>query len=601
MTRVFRTLSIGLGLLAVVLSGSSESEVDRLHIAPYPEIRVQAAQQPPGPYFHQIYRATSSDGIVFKSDGQLVVDHASVPDAVHRPDGEIWLYYINGDPDHNYIFVARQQGDGPWKPIDFVKLNGSFDDYAVDPDIVRLADGRYRLYYYGNFGLPQPRGSIFYSAISSDGINFAVEGEALVVPGGADPTVTQRADGSWLMAFKSGPNVRFATSTDGLQFTLTETTFNNAPGMPELVTLPDGRLRLYLGSDRLLSFISSDGGRSWTQETQTRLESAHTRGAGGPSVIQLPDGQWVLFYIVVNEPGVGPSECQPPASDFTPPKGKAPGPGPLGPWNDRLMSATSTDGLTFTRTNQVITDQGSVPDLVQDSRGCVYLYYVGWTVGTEQNKTVVAISADGGRSWVYKKVHLMGFEGMASPVDPDVQLLPDGTFRLYVTSDPHDGQGPRTYYAEGKDGINFVKKGIAFAQPGKAVLDPSTLLIGSTWHLFAGGNTATPGANWHGTSSDGRLFRFSGETRLVKDGNSQAMSNGIAVPAGGYRFYTFSHGPNPVINSFFTTDGVNWIADPGTRLSLDTSSGLESRGVKDAAVVRLTNGVYLMIYVTRIP
>ncbi|MGQ9758993.1 MAG: hypothetical protein ACUVQ5_00240 [Candidatus Methanomethylicaceae archaeon] len=192
-------------------------------------------------------------------------------------------------------------------------------------------------------------------------------------------------------------------------------------------------------------------------------------------------------------------------SDFTPPTGAATGPeaGP-GLWKMRLMSAISTDGLTFTRTNKVITDQGDIPDLVQDSRGWIYLYYVGWTVGSEQNKMVVAISQDKGSSWVYKRVNILGFEKMADAVDPDVQILPDGTFRLYFTS--QDGLGPRTYYAEGTDGINFKNMGVAFSKLGRMVLDPSTILIGSVWHIFAGGTTDTPEANWHGTSSDGRVY-----------------------------------------------------------------------------------------------
>lgn len=289
---------------------------------------------------------------------------------------------------------------------------------------------------------------------------------------------------------------------------------------------------------------------------------------------------------------------EPLSSDFTPPTGRGSGPEERGPWSNRLMSATSADGLTFTRTNQVITDQGDVPDLLQDRRGWIYLYYIGWTVGSERNKIVAAISQDGGRTWIYKKTVLAGFEGMSDPVDPDVQILADGAFRLYVTAAP-PGEPPRTYYAEGSDGIHFEKKGIAFDPPGTP-LDPSTLVIGETWHIFAGGPTRQPGANWHGTSSDGRTFVFDEEKLLVKDGLPHALSNGTAADAG-YRFYAFPHAEIPVINSFFTTDGVSWTAEPGMRLEMDPSTRLESLGVKDAAVVHLADGTYYMVYVTQIP
>jgi hypothetical protein len=289
-------------------------------------------------------------------------------------------------------------------------------------------------------------------------------------------------------------------------------------------------------------------------------------------------------------------------SDFTPPTGRE-GDAPGGPGVSRLMMATSSDGLAFTRTNQIVTDQGDVPDLLVDSRGWVYLYYVGWTLGNEKHKLCVAISRDGGKTWIYKKAVFTGFEGMVAPVDPDIQLLPDGTYRLYVTSAENgDWSKARSYYAEGTDGIHFAKRGLSFAPPVGLSLDPSSIKIGETWHLFAGGN---PGLNLHATSLDGKTFTFVEEIAVKKDGVNQMMANGIAVP-GGYRFYTFDAippgpGQSQGINSVFSTDGLTWTADPGKRLTIDTAGGKESNAVKDPAAVRLLDGTYLMVYSTRIP
>jgi hypothetical protein len=284
------------------------------------------------------------------------------------------------------------------------------------------------------------------------------------------------------------------------------------------------------------------------------------------------------------------------SSDFTPPTGGTTGPGEKGLWENRLMLAWSDDGLTFTKTNVVITDQADVPDLVQTENGWIYLYYTGWTVGDRMNATSVAISEDLGETWTYHFLELSGFEKMASPVDPDIQLLSDGTFRLYLTSDPNDGDGPQTYYAESSDGIHFEKVDVAFAVTGKQVLDPSTLLIGDTWHYFAGGSTG--GGNWHGTSTDGTSFEQEDNLDLFADGMPLLMSNGIAVE-GGYRFYGFSNNSTSIY-SMFTTDGITW-TDEGVRLELDESSGYESLQVKDPTVVQLADGRYLMVYVTAIP
>ncbi len=297
-----------------------------------------------------------------------------------------------------------------------------------------------------------------------------------------------------------------------------------------------------------------------------------------------------------------PGSCDGLVSDFTPPTGRV-GDAMGGPGVMRLMTATSPDGLAFTRTGQVVTDQGDVPDLAVDARGRVYLYYVGWTVGTERNKPVVAISCDEGRSWVYKKLVLTGFEGMADPVDPDVQVLPDGTFRIYLTSAPPGAgmDGARTYRAEGTDGIRFTAQGVAFQPPSGVALDPSTVRVGSTWHLFTGGQ---PGSNRHATSPDGTVFTFLREEVFTREGRPQLMANGI--PSGtGARFYTFDATPPPggttAIGSVSTTDGATWTADPGTRLVMDSSSGKESNGVKDPAVAALPGGTFLMVYATRIP
>jgi hypothetical protein len=298
--------------------------------------------------------------------------------------------------------------------------------------------------------------------------------------------------------------------------------------------------------------------------------------------------------------GGGGSNAPAPSSDFAPPTGAANGPAQQGPWNNRLLTARSSDGLVFERTGVVVTDQGDVPDLVVEASGRIHLYYVGWTVGDEVNVTVVAISDDGGTTWAYKKLELAGFENMSPPVDPDVSLMTDGTFRLYLTADPHDGAGPRTYWADSTDGIHFNYGGTAMAVAGKDVLDPSALLAGDTWHLFAGGMTSGQGACWHGTSSDGRTFADVGESTFEKDGGFYACANFIEA-ADGYRMYGFRHGEDPSIASFFSPDGVSWSADAGDRLRGDESNGLEKRGVKDPAVAELADGTFLMVYVSQIP
>ncbi len=283
-------------------------------------------------------------------------------------------------------------------------------------------------------------------------------------------------------------------------------------------------------------------------------------------------------------------------SDFVPPAGRGcPASVREGPCGKRLLLARSADGLNFFRTYRILTDQADVPDMVVDQRGWIYVYYVGTNVGRENNKIAVAISPDYGEHWVFKRVIIEGFSGLSDPVDPDIQLLPDGTFRLYVTAS-RAGEPPKTWLAEGRDGVRFTFRGLAFAPPGNA-LDPSVVRIGDTWHIFAGGGSR-PGSNWHGVSTDGVRFDYREELLLQQNGMSQAISNVVAV-AGGWRMFTFSHPAPHVIYSFFSADGHSWIPEPGVRLGLEETP-LESNGVKDAAVAQLADGSWLMVYVTEI-
>ncbi|MFQ5611246.1 MAG: sialidase family protein, partial [Anaerolineae bacterium] len=261
-------------------------------------------------YDHQVFLTSSPDAFHFEGQGQLVVDHASVPDGVVGPDGKLWVYFVNGRPGQHGIFAARETDSGQWEIIDCIRLDGQFVGNAVDPDVTRLPDGRYRLVYFlGKFvggapllpGQPHP----IYSAISADGLNFTVEQELIAVEGVTDPSLVQLPDGRWLLALAQQRQILLAASDNGYHFELTGVTVE-VPGIPELALLPDGRLRLYLSQ----SLISEDGGQTWTVESDSQVPG---RGAD-PSLVALPGGGYAFFYkSFANPPGGATLPTQPPA------------------------------------------------------------------------------------------------------------------------------------------------------------------------------------------------------------------------------------------------------------------------------------------------
>ncbi len=286
-------------------------------------------------------------------------------------------------------------------------------------------------------------------------------------------------------------------------------------------------------------------------------------------------------------------------SDFTPPTGKADGPDDFNAWNSRLLFATSTDGLTWTRTDQLITDQANIPSVVLKD-GRIFVYFVTW-VEELRNQIAVAISNDQGKSWIFKEVHITGRQG--NPTDPDVVLLDDGRFRLYYTSQIPGVSDIETFSAISDDGITFtLEEGtrISAAEDGANVVNVKVMKVGDILHLY-GLNEYGPDGLYHATSSDGVTF-----TKQDTIDENMILSSAVALDDG-YRFYGFKHsGSKDVkysfeIDSWTSEDGFTWVMDEGARLVFDGTSAMERMFVKDPAVTQLDDGTYMMFYISAIP
>jgi hypothetical protein len=282
-------------------------------------------------------------------------------------------------------------------------------------------------------------------------------------------------------------------------------------------------------------------------------------------------------------------------SDFKPTEGALDLAGE-GSWKKRILLATSEDGLIFTRTETVIADQANVPNMVVDDQGWIYLYYSGHTVGEKENVSAVAISSDNGETWVHKYLNIWDGDLFIEGNDPDVELLEDGTFRIFFLSKSILSEDIKIYYAEGTDGVNFDFGGVAFEREGPAI-DSSTFRIGDEWHQFSLlGNTMH---HFHATSEDGKTFTFLSQEDFNFEDRPYVMSNEIQTDSG-VRFYAFSPGYADFA-SYTSTDGITWTLEDGVPLSFEGNSELESKYIMDPAVAQLADGTYLMAYVTVIP
>lgn len=296
--------------------------------------------------------------------------------------------------------------------------------------------------------------------------------------------------------------------------------------------------------------------------------------------------------------------------DFRPATGSGQ-PMPVGGY--RLLFATSTDGLSWTKTNLVLGDRSSVADGLVLTSGRILMYYVTVSKivnGSEQmaNDIVVAVSDDNGISWTYKNVTFSGeIQGGTKPVDPNVVLLDNGSIRMFMTIDPDMGgsQHPQTYSAISTDGgFTFAIEGKRFSVDNSDLLDPENYRFSDTnWRIWSGG---TPGTSRLGVSTDGgTVFSDQGAFATVTDDSGRdsfIVADVARVSESLYRMYMFGKiGSSDGIKSMYSSDGITWTVDSGNRLTGDASRGTETSRVWAPTVVRRSDGTFLMVYETEIP
>ncbi len=256
-------------------------------------------------YLHQVHSATSVDGINWTRDAGVRVDHASVP-CVATTSNRVFLYYVDGDhPTNQPESVACSVSTNG---LDFVRqpfaINGMTTLKAVDPSILRDANGVFRLYYFGSNQGGDPGSATndheIHLATSLDGTNFTEVGTAFAHPWLVDPDVFTYQGGWFMYVFKIGTGTIIATSADGTNFTYSQVLALPGWGTTAPVLLDDGRLRLYafdqtqaLGNS-VRSFTSTNG-LTWTQEAGTRLLASTNEQITDPFVVRWQGG-WKMYF-----------------------------------------------------------------------------------------------------------------------------------------------------------------------------------------------------------------------------------------------------------------------------------------------------------------
>ena len=270
----------------------------------------------------------------------------------------------------------------------------------ADVTVARLNDGRYRMF----LGAIPGGFAYMYSAISTDGVKFTLEG------------------GTRITTVEPSPG------------------FNISVGHPFVMRLDDGRLRMFghnspvpSGAMAIYSLVSTDEGLTWTLEPGTRLtgEEAGISVFAGAELAKMKSGGWRMYFSTSNT--------------------SAPGT----PSTDLVMSAFSTDLLKWTMDAGVRIGQGA-PTLTGSA------VHPAVIANDDGSVTLVYFRAPGAASGMYQATSADGltfttetYTGFKTAFDPFLLRLSNGDVRMYYND------------ADGNDGAIVTAHRSAFSLTGK--------------------------------------------------------------------------------------------------------------------------------------
>jgi hypothetical protein len=130
----------------------------------------------------------------------------SVPDIISIGGSTVRMYFVaGGDLSDSAV---SSDGGVTWTREGRITVSGlSGANWVVDPDVIQVSGGRYRMFFAtGPDGQPGLMSKRVRSAISSDGRSFVLEPGDLIAPTGAgddvvDPDVVQLPDGRYRMYY----------------------------------------------------------------------------------------------------------------------------------------------------------------------------------------------------------------------------------------------------------------------------------------------------------------------------------------------------------------------------------------------------------------
>ena len=261
-----------------------------------------------------------------------------------------------------------------------------------------------------------------------------------------------------------------------------------------------------------------------------------------------------------------------------------------GPYAHQVLSASSRDGVTWTRDDGVRLEHASVPCAVV-FKDRIFLYFVDANRGEGQEESVGCAVSDDGLRFDRQKLVIDGMTARKA-VDPSILIDREGKFRLYyfassARGDPARDESPHEIHlATSDDGIRFRNVGKVFSHAD--LVDPDVFFFKDAWfmYVFARGDTLIA------TSPDGRDFTYKGPLALRGWGTVAP----IPLDDGRLRLYAFDQRKQRAnsVRSFLSKDGLEWTAEEGDRLA-----GAEEEQITDPYVIRFKDAYKMYFKIER--
>jgi hypothetical protein len=224
---------------------------------------------------------------VFIAGGLLIGMTSIFPPKIHGANGERMGMIESADHGATWQFKGHADFYAP-------ELN------PVDPSA--LFDNGLLVFYFFDLNSLGTDTAVVYRSVAADGdgLDFSPPARAFKFAGAfTDPFVLKLPDGRYRMYIHGQNAILSATSSDGFVFNQDPGERTRAGGVPGAVALYDKKIRLFVSNQQGMISLISGNGLDFTQESGARIPLPPGAGVvSDPSPILCGDGKYRMAYKV---------------------------------------------------------------------------------------------------------------------------------------------------------------------------------------------------------------------------------------------------------------------------------------------------------------